>query len=261
MTITFLTFANTNYMSTDRIKKQAEEFEIFDNILSKTELDIPEFIKKHEQFINYYKPGYGYWIWKHDSKIKLNENDILIYCDAGIYLNINGKKRLLYYLNKLDDIISLVTFSTNDKYKAQYYVKSDAIMNYYPNFNSELNNACYAGIMIIKKNKESVNLITEWLELCENYHYIDRSPSNQYRETSIFCGNDCDNGLYNLCLAKHKISHAIYPDETNIYIDGQQIHHMMTDIPDELWDELKDKPIQVRRITPKFIKIYKKYNL
>lgn len=257
MTITFLTFTNTNYMSSDRIKKQAEEFKIFDNILGMTELDIPEFIKKHEQFINYYKPGYGYWIWKPkiilDKLLKLNENDILIYCDAGMYFNINGKDRLLEYLNKLDDKISLVTFSANDNYKAQNFVKSDAVMNFYPNFNNELTNCCYAGLMIIKKNQDTINLISEWLQLCENYHYLDHSPSNQYRESPIFCGNDCDNGLFNLCLAKYKISHAIYPDEINLYSeDGKQLHH--TDInPKEInWDSLKDFPFQCRRMTPKF---------
>ena len=93
----------------------------------------------------------------------------------------------------------------------------------------------------------------------ENYHYLDSSLSIN-PEPNFFGGNDSDNGLFNLCLSKHKINYAIYPDETNIYINCNQIHHVTTDIPDEQWEELKDKPIQVRRITPKFIKIYKKYN-
>lgn len=254
MTITFLTFSNTNYMTTNRIVEQAKEFKIFDNILSLSELDIPGFIKKHLQFINDNKPGYGYWIWKPkiilDTLLKLDETDILIYCDAGMWLNCQGKDRLIFYLKKLENK-TLVTFSTN--YKAQHYVKSDAVMNYFPNFNDELNNACYAGLMIIKKNNESVSFIKDWLELCENYHFIDQSPSYQYPETSIFRGNDCDNGLFNLCLAKHKISYAIYPDEINLYSDdGLQVHHTNIDPNKINWEILKKSPFQCRRMTPKF---------
>lgn len=241
-------------MKLDRVVEQAKSFEIFDNILPMTELDIPDYIRKHEQFINDNKPGYGYWIWKPkvilDALLSLNENDILVYCDAGMYLNVNGKDRVLQYFEKLDET-SILTFSTNDKYKAQYFVKIDAVMEYYSNFLNELNAACYSGLMIIKKTEESVNLINDWLRLCENYHFLDKSPSHQYTETNIFDGNDCDNGLFNLCLAKHKKSVSIcYPDEVNLYDeDGNQVAHANC-VPN--WELLNHIPFQCRRMTPKF---------
>lgn len=155
MTINFLTFANTTYMKTDRIINEAKSFNIFDKILSKTEKDIPNFINKHKNFIKRNKPGYGFWIWKPkiilDTLMELNDNDILIYCDAGFYLNNKGIERLKYYLNTLNNDKLFCVFSSSGNYKAQNFVKNDAIMSYYPQFNNELNSLCYAGIMIIKK--------------------------------------------------------------------------------------------------------------
>ena len=263
MRIIFLTFANSNYMCTDRIANQAKEFSLFDKIIQLTEVDIAEYIKKHRNFINNNPPGFGKWIWKpkiiYDTLLKMEDNEILFYADAGTYLNINGKNRFLEYIDILKkEENSLLTFSTNG-YLAKSFVKSDAIIHYNNNFYNENSYACYAGIILIKKNQKSLSLIKDWLDLCENYHFLDSSPSLN-PEKNFYIGNDSDNGLFNLCLSKYKINHSIYPDETNIYINGQQIHHIMTDIPDEQWEELKDKPIQVRRITPKFIKIYKKYN-
>jgi hypothetical protein len=245
-------------MTTDRIINQAKELDWFDEIISMTEKDIPEFIKKHKNFIISNKTGYGLWMWKPkiilDTMQKMKDNSILIYCDAGMFLNKNGIDKFNYYIDKLNgENISILSFSANDKYKAQYFVKNDAIMECYPDFNNELNNACYAGIIIIKKNIKSLNFINEWLNLCENYHYIDKSPSYIYKELQHFCGNDCDNGLFNLCLVKHKISYSIYPDETNVYTsNGLQMHHTNINPNCIDWSILDNFPFQCRRITPKF---------
>lgn len=265
--LTFLTFSNSGYMDTSRIANQAKEFEIFDEIIQLTEQDIPEYINKHKQFIINNPPGYGRWIWKpkiiYDKLLKMKENDILFYSDAGTYLNVRGKNRFLEYLELLQkNENSLITFSTNGYYSKEY-VKIDAVLHYYKDKQNDFFNdnsfACYAGIILIKKTDKAISLIKDWLELCENYHFLDTSQSYN-SEKSFFSGNDCDNGLFNLCLRKHKIHHPIYPDETNIYVNNKQIHHTTNNIPITTWEQLKDKPIQVRRITPKFIHEYNKYN-
>jgi len=260
MKIFFGTFANTNFMNSNRIAQQAFDLNIFNKIFQYTEKNIHEFIDKHNEFINTHPEGYGYYIWKPkvilDILNKLDNDNILIYCDAGIYLNKNGINRLNEYLEKLNDInIDIITFSTNNNYKAKYFVKMDAIMDYYSKFNEEYSNinAVYAGIMIIKKNNKTLNLISDWLNLCENYNFLNTYHSINYNEASYFVGNDKDNGLFNLCLSKHKISYAIYPDETNIYTDnGLQIHHNNIDVNNINWSSLDDKPFQCRRITSKF---------
>ena len=257
---TFVTFCNSDFMTTDRIVSQAKNFNIFDEIYGCNENDIKTFIEKHNDFIKSHPSGFGNWIWKpkiiYDKLLELKENDILVYCDAGVYLNNNGIQRLNEYFSFLNNENNdLITFSTSNLYTSKQWVKMDAIMDYYPEFNIYCldNIACYAGLMIIKKTDKSLNLIKDWLELCENYHFIDRSVSVNYNEADYFIGQDCDNGLFNLCLAKYKINYAIYPDETNLYnSEGYQIIHCNQDINSHDWISLADKPFQNRRITPKF---------
>jgi len=256
MKINFLTFANSDYMTTDRIAEQAKEFGTFHEIIQTNEENIKEFIEKHRNFINTHKAGYGFWIWKpkiiYDTLQKLQDNEILIYCDAGIYINKNGKKRFDFYIEKLKEY-DMVTFSTSDNYKAQQYVKNDAIMSFYPEFNNEWNTACYAGIMILKKNDTTVNFIKDWLRLCENYNYLDKKPSTKYKDLPHYCGNDCDNGLFNLCLAKYKVHFTITPDEINLYTSNKiQIAHTKQTPKKIDWSSLDHIPFQVRRMTPKF---------
>ena len=86
-----------------------------------------------------------------------------------------------------------------------------------------------------------------------NYDFINRNPSTIYRDLPHYIGNDCDNGLFNLCLSKHKdINYSIYPDETNVYIGDLQVRHANVDIRTVNFDILNDKPFQCRNITPKF---------
>jgi hypothetical protein len=255
MKINFITFANKNYMKTDRIAKQAHEFGMFDKIIEMNEDNIQDFIEKHKQFINTNKAGFGFWIWKpkiiYDILQNLPDNEILIYGDAGIYINKNGKERFKFYIEKLKDF-DMVTFSLGDEYKSQQYVKNDAIMSFYPEFINEWTNCCYAGLMIIKKNENTVNLIKDWLQLCENYKFLDKSPSIKYKDNKYYCGNDCDNGLFNLCLAKYKINYPIYPDEVNLYLKDKQIAHTDINLKKTDWSTLDHIPFQIRRMTPKF---------
>jgi len=244
----FLTFSNTDYMQPTRIIQEASEFK-FDSVHAMNEHSIPEFIFNHRKFIASHKHGYGMWIWKPkiilDRFAALNYGDILVYCDAGMHLNSQGMDRYREYMKMMNDC-DLLTFSLNDEYKAQHYVKRDVINAYYPEFANQITPYCYAGVMILKKTDATLKLLTDWLQLCENYHFLDSSLSSS-EELSIFHGNDADNGLFNICLAKHSISRSIYPDETNVY--GRDGFQLMSTDPND-WSVLKKSPFQCRRIRP-----------
>ena len=80
-------------MSTNRIIEQAKSFNIFHQIKSLNEFDIEDYYKKHIKFIASNPTGFGLWIWKPKviyTLLQIDEDDIMVYCDAGFHLNING---------------------------------------------------------------------------------------------------------------------------------------------------------------------------
>ena len=247
----FITFANTGYMPPDRLVTEANRFG-FDTIRAMNEHDIPEFVEKHKEFIDSNSHGYGLWIWKPkiilDTLKSIAPCDILIYCDAGMHLNVKGLTRYYQYLQRLNTpAVDMITFSTNDKYWAQQYCKADVAHHYYPEFLDRTDHYCYAGVMMLKNTSNTIRVISEWLELCENYHFIDGTSSQLYAERPDFAGQDCDNGLFNICLIKNGINAYIYPDETNIYDKyGNQAHMVSND-----WSSLDKFPFQCRRIRPR----------
>jgi hypothetical protein len=60
MTINFCTFANTGYMTGNRICRQAKDMTIFDKIFQTNEYDIKDYIDKHDSFIKANPPGFVY---------------------------------------------------------------------------------------------------------------------------------------------------------------------------------------------------------
>lgn len=248
--IHFVTFTNTSYMQPTRILEEAQAFN-FDSIRCLTEHDIPAFIEKHKDFIDQTPRGYGNWIWKPkvilDTLLSVNPNDIVVYCDAGMHLNAKGLSRYHEYLKLFTDPDThMVVFSLNDLYESQHFVKMDAVAAYCQEFADQSTRMCYAGVMLLRNTPKTVTLIQDWLALCENYTFLDGSPS-VLPNIPRFKGNDHDNGLFNLCLYKHGISRSIYPDETNLYdVLGEQAHMRVTD-----WSSLDAFPFQCRRLRPR----------
>lgn len=115
MKIIFLSFANQAfYTALERIKKEAESFRLFDQILCLRDTDLvacTSFWEAHGDFVRTNARGYGYWIWKSYLVMKImqenmKEDDILVYADAGCSLNIQGISRLRTYMDWVHGILS-----------------------------------------------------------------------------------------------------------------------------------------------------------
>ena len=253
MKIEFVTFANTSYMSPTRIVEEAKSFGVFHRIRTMTEHEIPAFIRAHRSFIENNTRGYGLYIWKPrvilDTLERLADGDILVYCDAGMKLNTKGLPRFHEYIERLQNPDThLLVFSTNDSYIPQRYVKQDAVMHYFPEFNdtNRFKRYYYAGVMILKKTEKTMALVRDYLALCETERLLTHSVTGTYPEVPGYQGNDGDNALFNLCLAKHSIHADVYPDETNLYDSTGTQDYAATD-----WSSLDAFPFQYRRLAPR----------
>jgi len=181
-TTTFITFGGggQNYHdSVNRIVREAKELNYFDEIHGYTDIDLKntsEFWNAHKNFIENNPRGYGNWIWKpYLIKIqldKMNENDILVYCDAGCTINKNGMNRLNEYIDMLNnDNYGIISFQL--EFQGCQYTKKAIFDYFHTEEHIQVLPQCLAGITLIKKNSHSVNIINQWCEASANYSLLD----------------------------------------------------------------------------------------
>jgi hypothetical protein len=192
----FITFGGPNenfHRAVKRICSEANAFSEFDHIIGYTDKDLvkdAEFWNKHNNFISKSNRGYGYWIWKSYLTKKtlkiMNDNDILVYADAGCQLNPNGRKRLYEYF----DIVNQSKYANLSiqipPYLEKRFTKMD-IFEYLDAKQPEILNTgqFIGGVFILRKCQHTINLIDKWYETCCQYHLLDDSPSHYPNDTSF----------------------------------------------------------------------------
>ncbi|AYV75178.1 MAG: hypothetical protein Terrestrivirus1_52 [Terrestrivirus sp.] len=177
MKVNFLSFADAKYARTlDRIKNEAYNMKIFDNVMCFNENDIEDKIKEHKSFIENNKRGYGYWIWKPRAILKvlntMEEGDILLYCDAGCSLNVEGINRLNEYIDmtKTHDILTFElvhlekTWNKMDSLKLLPEEKWSSRQR-------------MATVIFMVNCARIRTIVSEWIGITADYHMIDDTPS------------------------------------------------------------------------------------
>ena len=191
----FITFGGptVNYNNAvARVCSEANEIGAFDHIIGYTQKDLMNdtaFWDKHKDFILANKRGYGYWTWKSylTKKMleKINDNDILVYADAGCKINPHGKPRLLEYF----DIVNkskFANFSFQMEHLEKTWTKMDIIQYYDANQSNivetgQITSCAY----ILRKCQHTIDLIDRWYEGTCNYNLLDDSPSSIPNDASF----------------------------------------------------------------------------
>lgn len=223
--IYFLSFADSSLKLTlHRIGKEAENFNLFKQTFLLTEKELPTDTYNQCQAIierSGSKRGYGFWSWKPaiilDLLLKINEGDILFYCDAGSHLNCNGKRLLNKYIKhaiKQDIWAGQLSNQFND----YAYTKSDTILLFKDKItdpNILFTGQVQPGNIILKKNDYTIRLIKQWKQLMtiKNLHYFDDSPSFTPNHKS-FIENRHDQSIFSLLI---KTNHAYLEDAGTLW--------------------------------------------
>jgi hypothetical protein len=181
----FITFGNKTYRkSRIRLAKEADKLKIFNFIRAYTPKDFgPDFKKQHGSFIKENKRGFGYFIWKSyliNKTLKImDDNDILVYVDAGCTLIPKFKPRLLEYFDIINQSeYGMLNFNLGSM--EYQYTKSDLADKLGVLHDDSIMNApqVAGGIQIIRKCPHSIDIVEKWCYYStENYHNIDNSPS------------------------------------------------------------------------------------
>lgn len=229
----FITFGGPSEGYKRRVKElteQAKTFHFFDEIIGLTDdylYECSDFIDKHKKFLMNNYRGFGYWIWKSyiikKTLERLNDGDILLYCDVGCILNIKGLDRLQYYFEQTNESSSgIFNFYLDGELFLEHKFTKNDIFEYLKCDETVRNSFQRIGTtFLIKKCRNSIDFVDEWYNVCCNYNLIDDSPSVT-PNSKEFNENRHDQSILS-CLSKKYNSIAI-KDETyfisNWEIDG-----------------------------------------
>ena len=204
-----------------RITNQAAKLKIFDKIIGFNEDHLKndsEFWSKHSNFIESNKKGYGYWIWKPYLIMKvlekMEENDILLYCDSGCEISTEKK-------NDIDNFLKIVEtdkiIMSHAYHNENTHTKMDLIHFLDMNSSRYLDSKQHQATAIcIKKCNEIYHLVKAWYEICcmQNYHFIDDSPSN-LENINEFEQHRHDQSILSLLTKKYNLFSNHFLDNNN----------------------------------------------
>jgi len=211
--IYFVSFGgpSINYReAVERICNQAKNMNIFKEIYKYTDKELMEdndFWIKNGNFILNNNRGYGYWLWKPyiimKTLEKINNDDILLYCDAGCELDINNLHNFNILLERTNNKLIIGTYSISNDI---IWTKMDIIKYFnFTNYDILNLNHMQATTLMIKKCDKTISLINEWYNICSNnYNLIDDSPSIE-KNYDGFIENRHDQSIYNLLVKKHNL--------------------------------------------------------
>lgn len=257
-------FGSEGYESgIDRLCQQAKYYRIDDNnifnrifVYKEENLKHIKDLDDHRYFIDFYKKGYGYWIWKPliilNSLYNLKPDDILLYLDVGCELNYNGYKLMSEYINHMRNY-DILSFRLNDCTE-QSWCKMDTYKRIFENNDSFLNTEQIMATSFLLKNNTNCKefLIENYKIMIENnYNYLIDTPSILSNHTDFKCHRH-DQSIFSLLLKKYinenKIKAKLYSDHTygdiwkNLHTSNDKINRRL------VWNTLgRDYPIWAAR--------------
>jgi hypothetical protein len=175
--IHFITFGDSGFAETKkRLLSQAESLGWFDTATAYGTEDLDDDFKERFKSILTMPRGGGYWIWKpyiiHKHLEKIKDGDILIYLDAGCYINPNGYKRFKEYIEMLNadesgdsgDSEGCISFQMSHHTEDKWTTKE--IFEHF-NIHEDSRDIIESGqfiatVRMFKKNANSMNIVSAW---------------------------------------------------------------------------------------------------
>lgn len=226
MKIHLISYGDAEYASQrDFFKETALASHFFDQVTVFTPEDIdPAFSTYFEDTLSYRKGG-GFWIWKpyfvQKALESMEENDILIYCDAGCMINNKGEKRFKEYIELLNQS-KTGCLSFELPHKEIEYTKQE-VFDYFKTSEAVIrSNQLVAGVLLLRKCTHTTLLVNKWYSaLCENPLLFtdDKDKNAQHSE---FIDHRHDQSIFSVLRKTYQSE--IIPDETyflDFVRDGQ----------------------------------------
>lgn len=218
-----INYACGSYLkSQKRNRKSAISTGVFTDVISYSISDIDDDFKKRNASILEQKRGAGYWLWKpylilKTMTEKMKDGDLLMYSDSGCSF-ISSPLPLLDIL-QYQDIVGFTVHNLKE-YMYNTYKCMMACDAFYPRY--YLTDQIMASFMLIKKNKETVDFVSDWLRIACMKGIIDDSPSD-HPEMPGYREHRHDQAIFSLLYKKRGYKGYRDPSQYGIPFIGKAI--------------------------------------
>ena len=232
--IWFLTFSDKRFDAWKRLKKEAEMFGVFDTIVAGTERMFEPWYA-HKYASRFPDRGFGFWQWKsyliRQQLEKMDEGDVILYCDAGCSFNIDGRKRFEDYINIVTEHPSGVLLFDQGM-NVREWTKGDVFHYFGDEETYASHDQVFAGIILICKNAKSCAMFDEWYYICHNHYELISEAPSVYPNFPEYIENRFDQSVLDLLAVKY----------CPAVLSLSEAYRL-----DEDWSQMKEYPIWVTR--------------
>jgi hypothetical protein len=185
----------------------------------------PEFKAAVGSVLNESRGG-GYWVWKsyiiNDMLSKLNEDDILLYADAGCVLQPKGVPRLKEYFEMISKASGKSIIGMRLPFPEQKWTSS-AIFEHFgltPEDERWTTNQLLGGVSMYRKCKESLEFVSAWLKMAKEHPRLFTDENNEESKVKNpgFTQNRHDQSIFSILLKSppYKDSAVIMDEEIEL---------------------------------------------
>jgi hypothetical protein len=198
--IHLVTFGNEKFKnSKERIRQEAMDTGWFDEVIVYEPSMLMEYNRSFED------RGAGYWWWKALIQSielnKLEKNDILLYLDAGFYINKHANKEFYKYVEIINENAGLLSFETGCLEK--HYTKRDVFKLLNCDTTEYANSyQIGSGMVMYRKNKLSIDFVEYYKNISFVEHAINNAPSFN-EDYPGFIEHKNDQSVFGLLIKKH----------------------------------------------------------
>jgi len=165
MKVYFITFGNEPWhASVQCLCEEARESGVFDVVRGYTESDLDEWTRT---YCDNNPRGYGFWMWKSYVCLKTleeaDENDVIIYADAGCVLNPPAKQRLYEYIDMVTKSpYGIIGFQMT--HLERHWTKRELLHKFGCDNRSDIldSGQIEATAFVFRKCPHATNIIREW---------------------------------------------------------------------------------------------------
>jgi hypothetical protein len=221
--IHFITYGDSGFAETKkRLLNQATCVGWFDTTTAYGTEDLDDDFKEKNKHILELPRGGGYWIWKpyiiHKHLEKIKDGDILIYADAGCYINQGGFKRFKEYIDMLNDDgcdgCGCISFQMPHHAEDKWTTKE--IFEYF-NIHADSSDIRESGqfiatVRMFKKNANSMNIVSAWLNALYQNPLLFTDHYNKNNQSVRFIDNRHDQSVLSVICKLYKTT--VLEDET-----------------------------------------------